>query len=44
MKDRVRIALAILAIGAGLVCSYALATGGEPQSHWLWHNVMGVVR
>lgn len=27
---------------AALFSSYALATAGEPQSAWLWGNVLGL--
>jgi hypothetical protein len=39
-----RTALATLAIlAAAIAASHALAIAGEPQSQWLWRDVLGII-
>jgi hypothetical protein len=44
MSDTTRWAIMIAALPVALFLSYWLARAGEPQSVWLWRDVMGVLR
>jgi hypothetical protein len=36
--------LALLMLGATVALSYGLARIGEPQSLWLWRDMLGIVQ
>lgn len=44
MKASTQAALAAIICMAALATSYGLALAGEPQSSWLWGDVLGVVQ
>ena len=45
MSDATRMKILVIgAIPVALVLSYLLAKAGEPQSVWLWRDVMGVLQ
>lgn len=43
MSDRARWVLAIAILPLGALASYGLALAGEPQSLWLWRDVLGLI-
>ena len=38
------VALFVVTFAAGSAISYLLALAGEPQSVWVWRDVLGVLR
>ena len=43
MFDKLRYFIAFMIILVGVALSYGLAIASEPQSLWLWRDVLGVL-